>query len=133
MRTEGAYVYQCDACELNFAVVSRFAAKNDYSKTRKCPKCSKKAKLHGEGHIVYDVAEEKVEEPDYTFLPNDTHQYPIVMSAVHMAEILGISRRVAYEIMERKDFPLIRYGRSKRVKRDKFFEWLELSNRTKRD
>lgn len=51
--------------------------------------------------------------------------YPIMLKAEHVAEILGITQRHAYEIMERKDFPLIRIGRLKRVNRDAFFKWLE--------
>ena len=53
------------------------------------------------------------------------NDYPIILKAPHIAEIIGVSDRIAYEIMERNDFPLIRIGRSKRVQRDKFFEWLE--------
>jgi excisionase family DNA binding protein len=52
-------------------------------------------------------------------------QYPIVMTAKHVSEILGCSLRIAYEVMEQKDFPLIRVGRLKRVSRDAFFKWLE--------
>ncbi|MED4399843.1 helix-turn-helix domain-containing protein [Metabacillus fastidiosus] len=50
---------------------------------------------------------------------------PILLTAVELSEILGISKRVAYEIMEEKDFPLIRVRRYKRVNRDDFFKWLE--------
>jgi hypothetical protein len=50
--------------------------------------------------------------------------YPLVLNAHHLAEIIGVSTRVAYEIMERKGFPLIRIGRCKRVARDAFFKWL---------
>lgn len=57
-----------------------------------------------------------------TKLPED---YPLVLTAEHVAEILGISKRHAYEIMERRDFPLIRVGRLKRVTRDAFFAWLD--------
>ncbi|WP_018764087.1 helix-turn-helix domain-containing protein [Bacillus sp. 105MF] len=53
------------------------------------------------------------------------NDYPLVLTAVHVSEILGISKRVAYEIMEYKDFPLVRVGRQKRVGRDAFFNWLE--------
>lgn len=49
--------------------------------------------------------------------------YPLVLKAEHISEILGFSKRVAYEIMEQKDFPLVRMGRLKRVGREAFFEW----------
>jgi excisionase family DNA binding protein len=54
--------------------------------------------------------------------------YPMVMQVEHVAEVLDISKRVAYELMERQDFPLIRVGRLKRVNRDSFFQWLEGAN-----
>lgn len=50
--------------------------------------------------------------------------YPLVLTAKHVAEILGISKRKAYEVMEERGFPLVRIGRAKRVGRDAFFEWL---------
>jgi excisionase family DNA binding protein len=52
-------------------------------------------------------------------------QYPIVLTAKHVAEILGCSLRIAYEIMERPDFPLLRIGRHKKVNREAFFRWME--------
>ena len=51
--------------------------------------------------------------------------YPIILKVEHVAEILGITQRHAYEVMEQKGFPLIRIGRLKRVNRDAFFKWLE--------
>jgi excisionase family DNA binding protein len=51
--------------------------------------------------------------------------YPIILKADEVAEILGVTKRHAYEIMEQKGFPLIRLGRLKRVNRDAFFKWLE--------
>lgn len=52
--------------------------------------------------------------------------YPLVLTAVEISQILGISKRVAYEIMDETDFPLIRVRRTKRVNRDDFFQWLEI-------
>lgn len=51
--------------------------------------------------------------------------YPLILTADHVAEIMGISKRVAYQLMEYKGFPLIRLGRLKRVNRDSFFQWLD--------
>lgn len=51
--------------------------------------------------------------------------YPLVINANHITEILGISKRMAYRRMEENDFPTIQIGRSKYVNRDDFFEWLE--------
>lgn len=50
---------------------------------------------------------------------------PIVLTAEEISKILKVSKRVAYEIMDAPDFPLIRIRRSKRVNREDFFSWLE--------
>lgn len=50
--------------------------------------------------------------------------YPVILTAEHIAEILMVSKPTANELMEQTSFPLIRIGRSKRVFKDKFFEWL---------
>jgi excisionase family DNA binding protein len=51
--------------------------------------------------------------------------YPLVLTVADVMEILGIGKRVAYELMERKDFPMVRIGRLKRVNRDAFFNWID--------
>jgi predicted DNA-binding transcriptional regulator AlpA len=53
------------------------------------------------------------------------NDYPIILTSLEVAEILRVSRKVAYEYMEQEDFPLIRIGTSKKVNRDKFFDWLD--------
>lgn len=50
--------------------------------------------------------------------------YPLILTANLIAEIMNVSKTTAYEIMEYKGFPLIRIGRCKRVQRDAFFKWL---------
>ncbi|MBD8033041.1 helix-turn-helix domain-containing protein [Solibacillus sp. A46] len=50
--------------------------------------------------------------------------YPVILTAEHIAEILMVSKPTAYELMEQTSFPLIRIGRCKRVLKDKFFDWL---------
>lgn len=50
---------------------------------------------------------------------------PILLTAEHVAEILGVSKRVAYDIMDETGFPLIKIRRSKKVNREDFFNWLE--------
>jgi excisionase family DNA binding protein len=51
--------------------------------------------------------------------------YPLVLKVEQVAQILGVSKRRAYEIMDLKSFPLLKVGRSKRVSRDSFFQWLD--------
>jgi excisionase family DNA binding protein len=54
-----------------------------------------------------------------------TTDYPLILTVDHVSEIMGVSKRIAYEMMEYKGFPLIRIGRLKRVNREAFFGWLE--------
>ncbi|SDY22280.1 helix-turn-helix domain-containing protein [Thermoactinomyces sp. DSM 45892] len=51
--------------------------------------------------------------------------YPMILTVEHVAEILEVSKRKAYEVMEYRDFPLIRLGRTKRVEREAFFQWVQ--------
>lgn len=51
--------------------------------------------------------------------------YPLVMTATHIQEILGVGKRKSYEIMGEKGFPLVKLGSLKRVNRDDFFDWLD--------
>ncbi len=51
--------------------------------------------------------------------------YPLVLTPDHIKEILGIGKSTAYELMDRTDFPTVRIGATKRVARDRFFEWLD--------
>jgi excisionase family DNA binding protein len=50
--------------------------------------------------------------------------YPLILTAGHISEILSVSKPTAYELMEQSSFPLIRIGRSKRVLKNEFFNWL---------
>jgi hypothetical protein len=51
--------------------------------------------------------------------------YPMVLTAKHVSQILGCSLRIAYEVMDYEGFPLLRVGRSKKVSREAFFNWLD--------
>lgn len=55
----------------------------------------------------------------------EKQDYPLMMQVDHVAEVLDVSRRRAYEIMDVEGFPLMKIGNRKRTPRDKFFEWLE--------
>jgi len=54
---------------------------------------------------------------------------PAILTAQDIANYLRISERRAYELMDLKSFPLIRLGRSKRVNRDSFLNWLQQNER----
>jgi len=53
-----------------------------------------------------------------------------ILTAQDIMKILKVSRATAYDIMDRKDFPVIRIGRSKRVMAHEFHTWL-ISNTNK--
>ena len=55
---------------------------------------------------------------------DEIESYPLVLTAREISSILNVSKPTAYELMESKDFPLIKIGRCKRVLRDQFFIWL---------
>lgn len=60
---------------------------------------------------------------------NTIHNLPPILTAKDIANYLRISERRAYELMDLKSFPLIRIGRSKRVNRDSFLNWLQQNER----
>ncbi|MGE4214311.1 MAG: DNA-binding protein [Anaerotignaceae bacterium] len=49
---------------------------------------------------------------------------PLVLNALAVSNVLGISRTNAYALFNRQDFPTIRIGTRKMVARDKFIEWI---------
>ena len=49
---------------------------------------------------------------------------PMVMTAQDIANILGISRNKAYEVVHSAGFPKFKVGKQYRVHRDKFLAWL---------
>lgn len=51
--------------------------------------------------------------------------YPIVLTVKEVMEILGIGKRIAYELFDQTDFPTVRIGKLKRVNRDAFFNWID--------
>jgi excisionase family DNA binding protein len=59
--------------------------------------------------------------------------YPPILTAHEICEILKVSKPTAYELMKRNDFPLIEIGKCKRVTRDDFIKWLgQMSRKNKR-
>ena len=56
--------------------------------------------------------------------------YPLILTAKHIAEILSVSKPTVYEWMKHEDFPVLPIpGRIRRVHRDEFFDWLINRNR----
>lgn len=50
--------------------------------------------------------------------------YPDVLQVADIQQILGIGRRQAYELVNSGQFRVIRIGKSIRVVRDVFFNWM---------
>ena len=57
---------------------------------------------------------------------------PEILSAKDLQE-MGFSRSMSYALFNREDIPVIRIGKRKFIRREKFFEWLTEQERTDRD
>lgn len=51
--------------------------------------------------------------------------FPMSLTVDHVAEIMGIGRSKAYEMIHNPKFPVIREGRRVIIPRDAFFRWLD--------
>ena len=49
----------------------------------------------------------------------------LTMTVPEVAEVMGISRAKAYELVHRQDFPVIKVGSKYIVPSDAFHKWLE--------
>lgn len=54
----------------------------------------------------------------------DSQELPRVLTVIEIARYLRISRSAAYELLRRPGFPAIRLGRTVRVSRAAFMQWL---------
>jgi len=50
--------------------------------------------------------------------------YPVLMDAKDLQD-LGMSRTMAYRMLNRQDVPTVRIGGRRFMNRDRFFEWLD--------
>jgi len=48
----------------------------------------------------------------------------LVLRVIDIADILGISKSSAYQLVRQKDFPKVRIGKRIIIPRDNFFSWL---------
>jgi len=55
---------------------------------------------------------------------NSLEELPYVMNVQDVASIMRIGRDSAYDLCRRKGFPAKRIGRSIRIPRDRFINWL---------
>jgi excisionase family DNA binding protein len=54
----------------------------------------------------------------------DAQDLPLVLTMRHVQAVMGCAKDVAYRLPHLKGFPSVRIGKSIRIPRDKFFEWL---------
>lgn len=59
--------------------------------------------------------------PSYTSLD----QLPITLNADQVAQVLGISRACAYNLLRSNGFPTIRIGKRMLVQKEKLVAWME--------
>ena len=52
-------------------------------------------------------------------------QLPLALSADDVAQVLGISRANAYELMHSESFPTLKIGKRMTVPKDKLIEWIQ--------
>lgn len=55
---------------------------------------------------------------------NNIDDLPITLTAIDIANILGISRNSAYALCNSKDFPTIRLGKRIIISKDAFVNWI---------
>ena len=52
-------------------------------------------------------------------------QLPLALGAEDVAQVLGISRANAYNLMRSKDFPTLKIGKRMTVPKHKLIEWID--------
>ena len=55
---------------------------------------------------------------------NSRENLPMMLSANDI-QTMGFTRTMAYNILNRKDVPVVKIGSRKFIQRDKFFDWLD--------
>ncbi|MBR1841957.1 MAG: helix-turn-helix domain-containing protein [Oscillospiraceae bacterium] len=55
----------------------------------------------------------------------DIENLPYMLNAEEVADILGIARNSAYNLMHSEGFPTIHIGRRMVVPKEKLFQWIE--------
>ena len=58
-------------------------------------------------------------------------QLPITLNADQVAEVLGISRANAYQLMHRYGFPTLQIGKRMVVPKDKLIAWMDKNSKVR--
>lgn len=72
------------------------------------------------------------DEPQFA-IQNPFAALPPILNAVKLAEVMGISRAAAYNLMHRADFPTLRVGSRKLVATNKLLEWIDKNSNNGED
>ena len=90
--------------------------------------CKEHVIQKGEEHSKKTQEQEKTERLYVNLLrlfeKAQTEQLPALMTVKQLQQLLQLSRGKVYALVNRKDFPSIRFGRSIRIPRDLLFQWL---------
>ena len=70
------------------------------------------------------LAQERAKRPEKTNITTPLEEYPPVLQARHIRDILGISESKAYEVLNSRKCPTIRLGKRMVVMRDSFVKFL---------
>lgn len=54
---------------------------------------------------------------------------PLVLTPGDVCKLLGISKNKTYEVFHSQGFPAFRAGKQLRVRQEKFWEWIEHSEK----
>ena len=65
-------------------------------------------------------------------MENRKNSAPEILSAKDLQD-MGFSRSMSYALFNREDIPVIRIGKRKFIRRERFMEWLAEQERADRD
>ena len=65
-------------------------------------------------------------------MSEDLKRTPEILSAKDLQD-MGFSRSMSYALLNREDIPVIRIGKRKFIRREKFMEWLAEQERADRE
>ena len=63
---------------------------------------------------------------------NSKENLPMMLSANDI-QTMGLTRTMAYNILNREDVPVVKIGSRKFIQRDKFFDWLDSREKSELD
>lgn len=82
-----------------------------------------------ENTIMTDILNTKPVVCDITLPVETVEGLPLVLTPKDIAKVLQISRNTAYDVMHRKDFPVLKVGKQYRVSRERFLQWIKQSEK----